>query len=111
MEKANVELYQIILENEDIDCEVLCWKGEKHEELWDRYTWKMKWCISGFKVTAWELNWRKGKAVKGMEERGWQLQSRTGMMLGFGKPESVLKTDKQKADYGVAGNTLLAYRN
>lgn len=37
MEKANWELYQIILENEVMDCEVLCWKGEKSEQLWDRY--------------------------------------------------------------------------
>lgn len=85
MEKANWKLYQTILENEVMNCEVLCWKGEKNEELWDRYIWKMKWYMSGFKVTAWELNRKKGKMVQETEERGWQLHLRTRMMLSFGK--------------------------
>lgn len=37
MEKVDWEQYQIILKNEVMDCEMLCWNGEKCEQLWEGY--------------------------------------------------------------------------
>lgn len=37
LEKVNWGQHHIILMSEVMGCEMLCWKGEKSEQCWDRY--------------------------------------------------------------------------